>query len=109
MQAPGRWVSSIGRERASSATSTPMTPARTIHEMRVLVVESDRTTRDNLRDRISSWGFQANAVENTQLLDALRTFEPDVLLIALERQEKGWQDLRARGIEIPTVVMAEPA
>jgi len=84
-------------------------PSRTIPAMRVLVAESDRGTRDSLRDRIGSWGFQASAVENTHLLDELRTFEPDVLLIALERQEKGWQDLRARGIEIPTVVMAEPA
>jgi len=114
MQARGRWISSIGREVVSSATSKPMSPqlsrpARTTYEMRVLVAERDRSTRDNLRERISSWGFQASAVENPQLLDALRTFEPDVLLIALERQEKGWQDLRARGIEIPTVVMAEPA
>src|SRR5271155_5707711 len=114
MQARGRWIFSLGREGVSSATSKPMSPqlsrpARTIHEMRVLVAERDRSTRDNLRERISSWGFQASAVENPQLLDALRTFEPDVLLIALERQEKGWQDLRARGIEIPTVVMAEPA
>ena len=46
---------------------------------------------------------------NTQLLDELRIFEPDVLLIALEGQEKDWPELRARGIEIPTIVMAEPA
>ena len=86
-----------------------MTPARTNHEMRILVAESDRITRDNLCDRISSWGFEAKAVENTQLLDEVRTFEADVLLIALEGQEKGWQELRARGVEIPTIVMAEPA
>jgi DNA-binding NtrC family response regulator len=77
--------------------------------MRVLVVESDRISRDNLRDRISSWGFQASAAENTQLFDQVCVFEPDVLLIAVEGQEKGWEELRARGIEIPTIVMAEPA
>ena len=77
--------------------------------MRVLVAESDRTIRDNLRDRISSWGFQASAVENAQLLDEVRTFEADVLLITLEGQAKGWQELRARGLEIPTIVIAEPA
>ena len=86
-----------------------MTPARTNHEMRILVSESDHISRDNLCDRISSWGFEAKAVENTQLLDEVRTFEADVLLIALEGQEKGWQELRARGVEIPTIVMAEPA
>jgi len=114
MQSRGRWISSIDREVVSSATTKPMSsqlspPARTIHAMRVLVAERDRGTRDNLRDRISSWGFQASAVENTQLLDELRTFEPDVLLIALEGQEMGWQELRAHGVEIPTLVMAEPA
>ena len=77
--------------------------------MRVLVVESDRISRDNLRVRISSWGFQASAAENTQLFDQVCVFEPDVLLIAVEGQEKGWEELRARGIEIPTIVMAEPA
>src|ERR1700723_60606 len=71
MQARGRWISSIDRERASSATGTPMTPqparpARLSHEMRVLVVESDRISRDNLRDRISSWGFQASVAEENQ-------------------------------------------
>jgi two-component system response regulator HydG len=86
-----------------------MTPARTNHEMRILVAESDHTTRDNLRDRISSWGFEAKTVENMPLLDDVRTFEADVLLIALEGQEKGWQELRASGVEIPTIVMAEPA
>ena len=45
----------------------------------------------------------------TRLLDEVRIFEPDILLIALEGQEKGWQELRARGVEIPTIVMAEPA
>ena len=79
------------------------------HEMRVLVAESDRTIRDNLRDRISSWGFEARSVENDRLLEEVPIFEPDILLIALEGQEKGWQELRARGIEIPTIVMAEPA
>ncbi len=109
MQARGRLISSIGRERASSATSTPMTPARTNHVMRILVAESDRTTRDNLCYRISSWGFEAKAVANTQLLDEVGTFEPDVLLIALEGHDKGWQELRVRGGEILTIVMAEPA
>src|SRR5271170_8476914 len=109
MQARGRWISSIGRERASSATSTPMTPAHTNHEMRILVAESDRSTRYNLRDQIDSWGFEAKAVENTQLLDEIRTFEADVLLIPLEGQLKSWQELRASGVEIPTIVMAEPA
>jgi two-component system response regulator AtoC len=114
MQSRGRWISSIGRGAVTSATSKPMSPqlsrpARTTHEMRILVAESDRITRDNLCDRISSWGFEAKAVENTQLFDELRTFEADVLLIALEGQEKDWQELRARGVEIPTIVMAEPA
>src|SRR5271155_3188577 len=114
MQSRGRGVSSLDRGGGLSATTKPMSsqlspPARTIPAMRVLVAERDRGTRDNLRDRISSWGFQASAVENTQLLDELRTFEPDVLLVALERQEKGWEDLRASGVEIPTIVMAEPA
>ncbi len=108
MQSRGRWISSIGREVVSSATGTPMTPPRN-HEMRVLVAESDRISRDNLCDRISSWGFEAKAVENTPLLDEVRTFDADVLLIALEGQEKGSQELRERGVEIPTIVMAEPA
>ena len=89
----------------------PMTPklgrpARTSHEMRVLVAESDAISRDNLCDRISSWGFAAKTVEDTQLLDVVRTFQPDVLLMDLPGQEKRWQELRARGDEIPTVVMA---
>ena len=84
-------------------------PARTSHEMRVLVAESDRINRDNLCDRISSWGFEAKTVEDTRLLDEVRTFQPDVLLIDLPGQEKGWQELRARGDEIPTIVMAQPA
>ena len=83
-------------------------PARLSHEMRVLVVASD-ISRDNLRDRISSWGFQASAAENTQMFDQVRVFEPDVLLIDLEGQEKAWEELRAHGIGIPTIVMAEPA
>jgi DNA-binding NtrC family response regulator len=85
----------------------------TKHDLRVLVAESDRSSRDVLRDRISSWGFQAKAGESKQLLDLVRTFEPDVLLIDVKGEENGsaaiLHELHERGVEIPTILMAEEA
>jgi DNA-binding NtrC family response regulator len=109
--------SSLARESASSATDRPMLPkfrsAGTNHELRIIVAESDRSSRDSLRDRISSWGFQVEAVESSQVAELAQTFEPDVLLIDLDGQEKGSADilheLHARGVELPTIVMVEEA
>jgi two-component system response regulator HydG len=83
------------------------------HDLRILVAENDRASRENLRDRISAWGFQARSTECRQVLEMVRNFEPDVLLIGLEGREKGGaeilRELHAQGLDIPTIVMAEEA
>jgi two-component system response regulator HydG len=83
----------------------------TSQNLRILVAESDRASREALRERISSWGFQVQAVEASQALELAQTFEPDILLIDLEGGEKGGaailHELHAHGVEIPAIVMAE--
>jgi DNA-binding NtrC family response regulator len=94
----------------------PMSPkfcsaADTKHDLRVLIAESDRSSRETLHERISSWGFQVRAVEGIEVLKQVQTFEPDVLLIDFGGQEKSAaeyvRELHAQGFDIPVIVMAE--
>jgi DNA-binding NtrC family response regulator len=82
-------------------------------EFRILVAERDRQSREGLREKISSWGFHARAVESGQLVEETERFHPDVLLIELDGPEKGGagilHELHARGLAIPTIVMAQDA
>jgi DNA-binding NtrC family response regulator len=110
--------SAAARGSASSATSSQM-PAKFSHreetnrELRILVAQSDRSSRETLVEQISSWGFRARAVESGQVLELARSFEPDVLLIDLESQAQGGAtvlpELRSHGVDIPAIVMAEAA
>ncbi len=81
------------------------------HDLRILVAENERSSREALRDRINSWGFQARAVESSQLFEAVQSFAPDALLIDLGEKVNAavLHELRARGVEIPTIVVAEEA
>lgn len=83
------------------------------HELRILVAEDDRQARESLSEKISSWGFRILAVGSNQVLDHARSFDPDILLLGLEGAEKagaaGWHDLPSRGLQVPTIVMADEA
>ena len=83
------------------------------NELRILVAERDRASREALRDRIASCGFQVRAAESGQLLGLMQSFEPDVLLIDLDGQAGEsaavLRELRTRGLAIPTILVAEDA
>lgn len=82
-------------------------------EFRILVAERDRQSRESLREKISSWGFHARAVESGQVVEEAERLNPDVLLIELDGLEKGGagilHELYARGLAVPTIVMAQDA
>jgi DNA-binding response OmpR family regulator len=94
-------------------SSKPCPSAEASREFRILVAERDRQSRESLREKISSWGFQARAIESGQVLEEAERFDPDVLLIELDGPEKGGagilHELRARGLVMPTIVMTEDA
>jgi two-component system, NtrC family, response regulator HydG len=81
--------------------------------VRILVAERDRQSRESLREKIASWGFQVQAVESDEVPDQAQTFDPDVLLIDLDGPDKDatatLHELRARGFEVPTIVIAPEA
>ena len=83
------------------------------HDVRILVASDDRSGRETLRDLISSWGFDARAVDRDQVLEEAQSFAPKVLLLDLKAQQKDGEtllpELQARGIEVATIVMAEEA
>ena len=91
----------------------PCPTAEESREFRILVAERDRQSRESLREKIGSWGFQARAVESGHVLEEAQRFDPDVLLIELDGPEKGGagvlHELHARGLAMPTIVMADDA
>ena len=106
-------ASLLHRQPASPMSATFCHSADTKDAVRILIAESDRSSRDTLRDRISSWGFQVRTSDSRQLIEVAQSFEPNILLIDLEGQEKTCatilHELHARGVEIPTIVMADEA
>lgn len=83
------------------------------NDSRILVADDDRSGRETLRDLIGSWGFVVQAVASNQVLELVQSFAPHVLLLDIKGQQKSGEavlhELQARGIEIPTIVMAEEA
>jgi DNA-binding NtrC family response regulator len=94
-------------------SSNPSTSAEASREFRILVAERDLESRESLRGMISSWGFQAHAVETGQVIAEAEKLDPDVLLIELDGPEQGGagvlHELHARGLAMPTIVMTEDA
>ena len=94
-------------------SSKPCPSDEPSREFRILVAERDRQSREGLREKISSWGFHGRAVESGQVVEEAEKFDPDVLLIELDGPEKGGagilHELHARGLAIPTIVMAQDA
>jgi CheY-like chemotaxis protein len=80
-------------------------------QLRILVAQDDRARRESLREQIGSWGFEVEAVYTRQALEMAQTFEPDSLLTELEVQGNDGQtilhELRARGLEIATIVISK--
>lgn len=81
--------------------------------LRILVADNDLSSREKLREQITSWGFKARAVETAQASDVAETFEPEVVLIDLKSAEKGvaalLHELHTRRTELAKIVMVEEA
>ncbi len=78
--------------------------------LRILIAENDEPIRDFLCEGMSSWGYQVRTVENGQPIEFAESFAPNVLIIDLDPQEgnlvSALHELRARGIEVSTIVTA---
>src|SRR3984957_10950862 len=102
-------LSSATRAKMPVKSNTP----DIAQDVRILVASDDRAGRETLRDLIGSWGFVARAAARDQVLEEAQSFAPHVLLIDLKAQQKDgealFSELKARGIEVATIVMAEEA
>jgi len=66
-----------------------------VESKRILIAEDDPSTRKNLRELVSRWGFSAaEACDSLQVRESLRSYQPDILLM----------DIDAPTLEGPTVL-----
>ncbi|MGH7985127.1 MAG: sigma-54-dependent transcriptional regulator [Candidatus Binataceae bacterium] len=80
-------------------------------EKRILVAEDDLATRQAWCELIASWGFKAEVAEDgKRALELVESYDPHILLLDLKLPEKDGiavlSDIRARGLQIPTVVIS---
>jgi DNA-binding NtrC family response regulator len=94
-------------------TATTNNSTDTKDALRILVVGHDASLHDVLRDQLSAWGFEVQTVASDQQLELVRSFEPQVLIIDVDRQRNDLpgilRDLEPREIEFETIVMASEA
>src|SRR5438045_3009626 len=80
------------------------------NEIRILVAEDDKTTREAWRELIGTWGFKVQTVEDgMQVVEAAQTFNPHILLLDLKLPGKDGmcvlRELHELGLKIATVVI----
>ena len=55
------------------------------NELRILVAEDDKSTREAWRELIGTWGFKVQTVEDgSKVVEAVQTFDPHILLLGLK-------------------------
>jgi two-component system response regulator HydG len=80
-------------------------------EKRILVAEDDLATRQAWCELIAAWGFKVEVAEDgKRALELVESYDPHILLLDLKLPEKDGievlSDIRARGLQIPTVVIS---
>jgi len=81
------------------------------NELRILVAEDDKTTREAWRELIGTWGFKVQTVEDgLQVAEAVQNFDPHILLLDLKLPGKDGitvlRELHEQGLRIATIVIS---
>jgi DNA-binding NtrC family response regulator len=81
------------------------------NELRLLVAEDDRSTREAWRELVASWGYTVQTVEDGEkAIDKMRTFEPHILLLDLKLPRRNGLEvlraLRELGSSVATIVVS---
>ncbi|MDO8431927.1 MAG: sigma-54 dependent transcriptional regulator [Candidatus Binatus sp.] len=81
------------------------------NELRILVAEDDKTTREAWRELIGTWGFKVQTVDDgMQVVEAVQNFDPHILLLDLKLPGKDGitvlRDLHELGLRIATIVIS---
>ena len=82
------------------------------NELRILVAEDDKTTREAWRELIGTWGFKVQTVDDGALVvEAVQSFDPDILLLDLKLPGKDGitvlRELHELGLRIATIVISD--
>ncbi len=82
------------------------------NELRILVAEDDKTSREAWRELIGTWGFKVQTVDNgNKVVEAVQTFDPHILLLDLKLPGKDGitvlRELHEVARNLATIVISE--